>query len=92
MGSREDDRLVFRALGDRTRFMMVHVLAKREMCACDLPKIIGRAQPTVSLQLKYLERSGIVRSRKDGKRVIYWLANERVRRLIRCNPHRRQYA
>lgn len=80
----ESDRMIFKALGDRTRFRMVHALSEREMCACDLPRVIGRAQPTISLQLRYLERSGIVRSRREGKQMVYWLANERVRHLLGC--------
>lgn len=82
MDRKERDRLIFKALGDRTRFSIVLALAKGEMCACDLPKVVGRAQPTVSLQLKYLSRLGVLRSRREGKLVIYRIADDRVRKLV----------
>lgn len=84
MDSRESRRLIFKALGNKTRLDIVYALSKGEMCACDLPKVVNRAQPTVSLQLKYLKKVGIVESRRTGKLVRYKLASNAVKRLISC--------
>lgn len=64
---------LFRALGDGTRYKIACVLLRGEQCACNIPKLVGRAQPTVSLQLKYLAKAGVVSSRRDGKWMRYRL-------------------
>lgn len=86
----EKRRILFKALGDKTRYRIVSILANHEKCACELPKLVKRAQPTVSLQLKYLVRAGILSNRKDGKEVVYWVSNSRVRRLLGRGTNPRQ--
>jgi ArsR family transcriptional regulator, lead/cadmium/zinc/bismuth-responsive transcriptional repressor len=75
-------RTVFEALGDSTRYKMVSALLSGERCACELPSIVGRAQPTVSLQLKRLVKTGILSARKDGKKIIYRISDARVKKLL----------
>jgi ArsR family transcriptional regulator len=72
----------FKALGDKTRYKIVSALAGRERCACELPKLVKRAQPTVSLQLKYLTKAGILSNRREGKKVIYGISDKRVQQLF----------
>jgi len=74
---------IFKALGDRTRYNIVLALLDGERCACEIPTIVKRAQPTVSLQLKCLAKAGIVSARRDGKKVIYRIANPMVKQLVR---------
>ena len=74
---------IFKALGDKTRYRIVTALLDGELCACELPKIVKRAQPTVSLQLKCLAKAGIVSARRDGKKMIYKIADSRVKWLVR---------
>jgi len=74
---------IFKALGDKTRYKIVTALLDGERCACELPKIVKRAQPTVSLQLKYLSKAGIVSARRDGKKMIYKIVDKRVKFLVR---------
>ena len=73
---------IFKALGDKTRYRIVVALLDGELCACKLPKIVKRAQPTVSLQLKCLSKAGIVSARRDGKKMIYKIANPMVKQLV----------
>ena len=74
---------LFKALGDRTRFNIVSILIDGELCACEIPKLVKRAQPTVSLQLKYLLKAGILSSRRDGKKVLYKIADLRTEKFLR---------
>ena len=74
---------LFKALGDRTRYNLVSVLINGERCACELPGLVKRAQPTVSLQLKYLLEAGVLSSRRDGKKVLYRIADGRTERFLR---------
>jgi DNA-binding transcriptional ArsR family regulator len=46
-----------------------------ELCVCDLSWIAGRSQNLVSHHLRTLRNLGMVRSRRDGKLVMYSLTN-----------------
>lgn len=74
---------VFRALGDPTRYKIASILVSKERCACELPLLVGRSQPTTSLQLKSLVKAGILSVRKDGKKRIYRLSDSRVKKLLK---------
>ncbi|HLL97923.1 MAG TPA: metalloregulator ArsR/SmtB family transcription factor [Rubrobacteraceae bacterium] len=66
-----------RALSDPTRLMLVAALREGgELCVCDLAWISGRAQNLVSHHLRLLRAHGLVRSRRDGKLVMYSLTGE----------------
>jgi DNA-binding transcriptional ArsR family regulator len=69
-----------RALSDPTRLTLAAVLREagvaEELCVCDLSWISGRAQNLVSHHLRMLRSYGMVRSRRDGKLVMYSLTGE----------------
>jgi len=60
--------LLFRALADRTRLRILHLLSGGEVCVCDLVTVLEVPQPTASRHLAYLRKAGLVTARKDG----YW--------------------
>jgi len=63
-----------KTLSDPTRLTMVEALREgEELCVCDLSWIVGRSQNLVSHHLGALRSRGLVRSRKDGKMVMYSL-------------------
>jgi DNA-binding transcriptional ArsR family regulator len=63
-----------RALSDPTRLTLAAALREGgELCVCDLSWIAGRAQNLVSHHLRMLRSHGLVRSRRDGKLVMYSL-------------------
>ena len=63
-----------RALSDPTRLMLATALREgEELCVCDLSWIAGRSQNLVSHHLRALRDRGLVRSRRDGKLVMYSL-------------------
>jgi DNA-binding transcriptional ArsR family regulator len=66
-----------RALGDPTRLELAIALAEAaEWCVCDLAWIAERSQNLVSHHLRSLRAAGLVRSRRDGKMVMYALTEE----------------
>jgi ArsR family transcriptional regulator len=77
-----DEAGVFSALSDRTRLKIVKILLKGEQCACCIPSLVGRAQPTVSLQLKKLAKAGIIGFRKEGKYSVYFVKRKGIGKLI----------
>lgn len=65
-----------KALGDPTRFAVASVLLDTdELCVCDLAWILGRAENLVSHHLRCLRSADMVRSRRDGKMVMYSLTD-----------------
>ena len=66
-----------RALADPTRLMLAAALLEaNELCVCDLAWIAGRSQTLVSHHVRALRSHGIVRSRREGKMVMYSLTEE----------------
>jgi DNA-binding transcriptional ArsR family regulator len=66
-----------KALSDPTRLTLAAALREgEELCVCDLSWITGRSQNLVSHHLRVLRSRGVVRSRRDGKLVMYSLTSE----------------
>jgi rhodanese-related sulfurtransferase/DNA-binding HxlR family transcriptional regulator len=72
---------VARALGNGRRAEIVDVLAQGERSVDELAGEIGQSTANTSQHLQILSQAGLVRSRRDGTRVIYRLASERVEEL-----------
>ena len=66
--------LIFRALADRTRLRLLHLLLQGEQCVCDLVTALDVPQPTASRHLAYLRKAGLVSCRKVGPWCYYQLA------------------
>ena len=63
-----------RAFSDPTRLTLATALREgEELCVCDLSWVAGRSQNLVSHHLRALRDRGLVRSRRDGKLVMYSL-------------------
>jgi DNA-binding transcriptional ArsR family regulator len=63
-----------KALGDPTRLAAAMALRDGgELCVCDLAWVLGRAENLVSHHARLLRQSGLARSRRDGKMVLYSL-------------------
>ena len=63
-----------KALSDATRLTLAAALGEGgELCVCDLAWISSRSQNLVSHHLRVLRLGGLVRSRRDGKLVMYSL-------------------
>jgi len=73
---------VFSGLADNTRLRILKLLAKEELCACEVMAALDLTQPTASHHLGILERSGLVASRREGKWVFYRIADAKVEILL----------
>jgi DNA-binding transcriptional ArsR family regulator len=63
-----------KALSDPTRLTLAEALREGgELCVCDLSWVVGRSQNLVSHHLGTLRSRRLVRSRRDGKMVMYSL-------------------
>jgi ArsR family transcriptional regulator len=66
---------LFRALGDRTRLRIVNLLARGSLCVCDIQRILGQPQSSVSRHLALLRSAGLIHDRRDGMRMFYALTS-----------------
>ena len=64
-----------KALADPTRLTLAVALrdAEAELCVCDLSWVAERSEKLVSHHVRALRAAGLVRSRRDGKMVMYAL-------------------
>ena len=69
---------VAQALGSGRRAEIVDLLAQGERSVDEIASEIEQSVANTSQHLQVLARAGLVRSRRDGTRVFYRLANERV--------------
>jgi ArsR family transcriptional regulator, arsenate/arsenite/antimonite-responsive transcriptional repressor len=84
----EDDAIeladVLKAVADPVRLRLVSIIATAstgEVCACDLPGLVDRSQPTVSHHLSLLVKAGILDREQRGKWAWFRLRPERLTAL-----------
>ena len=73
---------LFAVFGDTTRIRILWALFESEMCVCAIAELLHVTQSAVSHQLKLLRHTKLVGSRREGKTVFYYLADEHVRSII----------
>jgi ArsR family transcriptional regulator len=76
---------LFKALADRTRLRILALLARGEVCVCEIHEALQVPQPTASRHLAYLRKAGLVATRRRGLWVHYRLAevaDPQVRELV----------
>ncbi|GAA5772004.1 HTH-type transcriptional regulator KmtR [Streptosporangium roseum] len=69
-------------LSDGTRLRLMWLLSAREYDVNSLAAAIEVARPSVSQHLAKLRMAGLVRTRRDGRRVLYRARDAHVRALI----------
>ena len=73
---------LFKVFGDTTRMRILYALFESEMCVCAIAEFLGMTQSAISHQLKVLRSNNLVGSRRAGKTIYYYLADEHVRAII----------
>lgn len=78
----EDLASLLKHFGDPTRVRILHILATRELCVCDLAVLLNLTKSAVSHQLKALRLSKLIRSRRDGQVIFYTVADDHVAQIL----------
>jgi ArsR family transcriptional regulator, lead/cadmium/zinc/bismuth-responsive transcriptional repressor len=73
----------FSVLADPNRLRLISILAKKELCVCDLAAGLKMGESAVSHQLRVLRSMRLVKYRKEGRNVYYSLADSHVINLYR---------
>ncbi|GIE30612.1 transcriptional regulator [Actinoplanes italicus] len=69
-------------LSDPTRLRLAACLLDGEQDVTTLTEAVGAARPAVSQHLGKLRLAGVTRVRREGRRQVYTLADDHVRRLV----------
>jgi len=73
---------LFKALGDNNRLFIIEALRDGELCQCEIIPLMEISQPAVSRHLKILEKSGLIKSRREGNKILYKIVDPRVFELV----------
>jgi ArsR family transcriptional regulator, arsenate/arsenite/antimonite-responsive transcriptional repressor len=81
--SAEELAVLLKALADPVRLRVVSIVAAAggEVCACDLPALVGRSQPTVSHHLSQLVAAGVLDREQRGRWAWFRLRRSRLTAL-----------
>lgn len=74
---------LFHLLSNKPRFRIACMLMHGEACVQDIAFVIsGGKMSNISQQLKMLRLSGVIKKRREGKQILYSIADEKVAHLI----------
>lgn len=82
-GRLERAAAIFRAMGEVSRLRLLERLTEGELCVSELAEESGDDLSTVSQRLRVLRTEGLVTRRRDGKHILYALADEHITTLVR---------
>ena len=67
----------FASLADKSRLEIVNLLQKKgQMSVMEIAENFDLKQPTITHHLKYLQGSGVLGSKKKGRKVYYFISQK----------------
>lgn len=75
---------LYKLFADSGRVKILVALTQSEMCVSEISEFLSITQSAVSHQLRILKASNLVKTRRDGKNIIYSLTDDHVRTIIDC--------
>ena len=73
---------LFKGFADPTRVHILSLLAEREMCVSDIAEAVELSQSAISHQLRFLKQMHLIKFRREGKNIVYSLADDHVRTIL----------
>ena len=74
--------LIYKLLGNETRYQICFALNERELCVCDLANVLSMTKSSISHQLKILRDNHLVKARQAGKEVYYRLDDSHIQQIL----------
>ena len=69
---------LFKVFSDTTRIKILFAIMEQEHSVNDIAQIVDASQSAVSHQLRTLKQAHLVKFRRDGRQILYSLADEHV--------------
>lgn len=73
---------LFKAFADTTRVHILSLLLDGELCVGEITDRVELTQSAVSHQLRILKQMHLVKYRRDGKNLLYSLADDHVKTIL----------
>ena len=73
---------LFKVFADTTRIKILFTLMGRELCVAEIAEATETSQSAVSHQLRTLKQSHLVKLRRDGRNILYSLADDHVYTML----------
>lgn len=73
---------LFKAFADPTRVQILSNLVDRELCVTDIAEAVELSQSAVSHQLRILKQMYLIKYRREGKNILYSLADDHVLTIL----------
>lgn len=87
----EQNAKIFSLLANDARLKIIYLFLKYErMCVCDLSDILGMKQSPISQHLRKLKDGGLLKNKREGMTVFYFL-NEDTREILKRIIAEKQY-
>lgn len=74
---------LFKGFADPTRVHILSLLQERELCVSDIAAAVELSQSAISHQLSLLKQMHLIKFRREGKNILYSLADDHVRTILR---------
>ena len=73
---------LFKVFSDTTRIKILFTLMGRDLCVADIADETGTTQSAVSHQLRTLKQAHLVKFERDGRNIVYSLADDHVYTML----------
>ena len=74
---------LFKGFADPTRVHILYLLAEPELCVSDIAEAVQISQSAISHQLRMLKQMHLIKFRREGKNILYSLADDHVRTILK---------
>ncbi len=78
----DDIAELFKGFADPTRVHILSLLAERELCVTDIAEAVEISQSAISHQLRILKQMHLIKFRREGKNILYSLADDHVLTIL----------
>lgn len=78
----DDIAELFKGFADPTRVHILSLLAERELCVTDIAEAVEISQSAISHQLRILKQMHLIKYRREGKNILYSLADDHVLTIL----------
>ena len=73
---------LFKGFADPTRVKILTILLQQETCVTCIASEVGLSQSAVSHQLRILKQMHLIKFRREGKNMLYSLADGHVKTIL----------
>ena len=74
---------LLKCIVDDNRRNILKFLEKQEKCVCEIIDHLNLEQSLISHHLQILKECGLLKSRQDGKNILYKITNQKINNVLK---------